>query len=46
MDTQENHDETIQAFDREIKALISVMAEVCVHEHLTKTQKEKDDDKT
>lgn len=27
-------------FDREIRALISVMAEICVHEFLTQTQQE------
>lgn len=43
MDRKEPHDEEIvEAFDREIKALISVMAEICVHEFLNKTEKETD----
>lgn len=30
-------------FDREIKALISVMAEICIHEYLNQTEKETED---
>ncbi len=30
-------------FDREIKALISVLAEICVHEYLNQTKKETED---
>lgn len=46
MEQKENHDETVQAkFDREIKALIRVLAEICVHELLNQTQKEKSHDK-
>lgn len=30
-------------FDQEIKALISVLAEICIHEFLTQKQKETED---
>ena len=43
MDAQETHDEeTVQVFDQKIKALITVMAEICVHEYLTSIDKETD----
>lgn len=44
MDKETRHDEEmIQAFDQEIKELMSVMAELCVHEYLNQTQKETED---
>lgn len=44
MDKEKRHDEKIiQAFDQEIEALISVLAEICAHEYLNRTQKETED---